>query len=55
MEGRQAITLKMDGTTDFQVTLDSFSGADIQATDVTLFSMNSIWVTTEEVLAARRK
>ena len=55
MEGRQAITLKMDGTTDFEVTLESFSGADMQATGVTLYAMNSIWVTAEEVIAARRK
>lgn len=53
MEGRQAVTLKLDGTTDFQIAVEAYGGADITATDVTVYAMNSIWKTVEEVLQSR--
>ena len=52
MEGRQALTLRMDGTEDFQIGVEAFSG-DASAQDISLFAMNSIWVSKEQVLASR--
>jgi hypothetical protein len=52
MQGRRAITAKMDGTTSFGLSLQSNSGAGITATDVSMFAMQSIWVSQEEVLAS---
>ena len=53
MEGRQAITLKMDSTTDFQIGVEAFAGADAAVTDVAVYSMGTIWASVEEVLARR--
>jgi sucrose-6-phosphate hydrolase SacC (GH32 family) len=55
MEGRQAVTLRMDGTTDYQVRLEAFAGQGAVATDVAVYAINPIWVPVQSVLDSRRK
>ena len=54
MQGRQALTLRLQDVTDLQVKVEAFAGATAAVSDVQLFAMNSIWVDVPQVLASRR-